>query len=124
MKTNDAELRAGIAGHPKVTPFRRAVYEALLEVPRGRVTTYGLLARRVGCGSAQAVGGALRENPFAPAVPCHRVVSADLTIGGFCGCRGGEAIRRKMALLAAEGVPMDGAGRLLDKRRVWAWKDG
>ena len=124
MRTYDDELRAGIAGHPKVTPFRRAVYEALLEVPRGRVTTYGLLARRVGCGSAQAVGGALRENPFAPAVPCHRVVAADLTIGGFCGCRDCEAIRRKRALLAAEGVPMDSLGRLLDDRRLWTWKDG
>lgn len=124
MKTGAAALRARIAGHPEVTPFRRAVYEALLEVPRGHVTTYGLLARRIGCGSAQAVGGALRENPFAPAVPCHRVVSADLTIGGFCGCRDGEAIQRKMALLEAEGVPLDGAGRLQDRRSVWAWKDG
>lgn len=124
MRTNEEALRARIAGCPEVTPFRRAVYEALLEVPRGCVTTYGLLARRVGCGSAQAVGGALRENPFAPAVPCHRVVSADRTIGGFCGCRDGRAIRRKMALLASEGVPMDGAGRLLDARRVWTWKDG
>ena len=123
MKRRESELRERIACHPAVTPFRRKVYEALLEVPQGCVTTYGLLARRVGCGSAQAVGGALRANPFAPDVPCHRVVAADLTAGGFCGCRAGEPILRKIALLQAEGVPVDGAGRLSDKRAVWAWKE-
>ncbi|MEI7900347.1 MAG: MGMT family protein [bacterium] len=105
--------------HPQVTPFRRKVYGALLEVPRGHVTTYGLLARRIGCESAQAVGGALRANPFAPAVPCHRVVAADYTIGGFCGCRTGKEVARKIALLLAEGVPLDADGRLRDGACVW-----
>ena len=123
MKKSENELRERIACDPLVTPFRRKVYEALLEVPRGFVTTYGLLARRVGCGSAQAVGGALRANPFAPQVPCHRVVAADLTVGGFCGCREGEAIVRKIALLKSEGVPVDGDGKLSDRRFLWAWKE-
>ena len=119
MKTPAELLRESIASHPQVTPFRRKVYEALLEVPKGYVTTYGLLARRVGCGSARAVGGALRANPFAPDVPCHRVVSADLSIGGFCGCRTGPEIRRKIVLLSSEGVPLDAEGQVKDARRVW-----
>ncbi|MDA3924899.1 MAG: MGMT family protein [Kiritimatiellae bacterium] len=71
--------------HPEITPFRQRVFDALLEVPCGYVTTYGALARRINCGSARAVGGALRHNPLAPEVPCHRVVASDLTIGFmFC----------------------------------------
>jgi len=119
MNKQSERLRDRIACHPQVTPFRRKVYEALLEVPQGYVTTYGLLARHLGCESAQAVGGALRANPFAPEVPCHRVVAADLSIGGFCGCRTGHEIGRKIGLLIAEGVPLDAEGRLRDARRVW-----
>ncbi len=121
MKKNSDPLREKIACHPQVTAFRLKVYGALLEVPKGYVTTYGRLARRVGCGSAQAVGNALRANPFAPEVPCHRVVAADLSIGGFCGRRAGDEIARKIALLTAEGVPLDAAGRLRDARRVWSF---
>ena len=119
MKPKNRALRERLANDPRVTPFRRKVYEALLEVPPGRVTTYGLLGKRVGCASAQAVGGALRENPFAPEVPCHRVVASDLSIGGFNGCRAGGEIARKMKRLAGEGVPLDARGRLLDAGRVW-----
>lgn len=119
MKMQKTDIRARLVGDGRLTPFRRKVYEALLGVPRGRVTTYGLLARQVGCKSARAVGGALRENPFAPEVPCHRVLASDLSIGGFCGAREGAQIRRKIRLLADEGVPLDGEGRLLDGRRVW-----
>ena len=124
MKNSANDMWARIAGDPRVTPFRQRVYEALLEVPRGCVTTYGLLARRIGCASAQAVGGALRENPFAPEVPCHRVVAADLTIGGFCGSREGSPIRRKIALLKSEGVAVDAEGRVTDRRAVWSWEAG
>ena len=86
------------------TVFERRVYDAVSRVPRGRVTTYGELARLLGCGSAQAVGQALRRNPFAPRVPCHRVVAADRAPGGFQGQRTGPALRRKLALLTREGV--------------------
>ena len=88
-------------------------------MPAGRVTTYGLLARHLKCRSAQAVGQALRRNPFAPEVPCHRVIAADLRIGGFCGARAGAQIRRKLRLLQQEGVRFDAAGRLGDARRVF-----
>lgn len=105
--------------HAKLpTPFQQRVYDALRRVPAGRVTTYGLLARYLGCRSAQAVGQALRRNPFAPEVPCHRVIAANLHIGGFSGQRSGREIRRKLALLAQEGVLFDAQGRLADAQRV------
>ena len=101
------------------TPFQMRVYDALREVPRGYVTTYGLLARRIGCGSARAVGGALRRNPFAPEVPCHRVIASGGTVGGFQGRRAGPAIRRKLDLLRGEGVCFDETGRLADPARLY-----
>lgn len=85
-----------------ITQFQRRVYLELLNVPRGATITYGELARRIGCKSAQAVGQALKRNPFAPFVPCHRVVASDGGIGGFHGQREGEMIERKKALLAQE----------------------
>ena len=103
----------------KVTPFQSRVYQALREVPSGFVTTYGALAKRIGCGSARAVGNALRDNPFAPEVPCHRVIAANLSIGGFQGERTGKAITRKLDLLASEGVLFDSQGKLKDRARLW-----
>ncbi len=100
------------------TEFQRKVYQALRAVPPGRVITYAGLARRVGCGAPRAVGQALRVNPFAPEVPCHRVIASDLTPGGFRGDRDGAAVQTKLALLAAEGVRFD-AGRLTEPQRLW-----
>jgi methylated-DNA-[protein]-cysteine S-methyltransferase len=100
-----------------VTPFQRKVYAVLRKIPRGRVTTYRLLAASLGCRSARAVGQALRRNPFAPAVPCHRVIKSDLGIGGYGGRTGGQTLRRKLALLKAEGVVFNG-GKLAEPGRV------
>jgi methylated-DNA-[protein]-cysteine S-methyltransferase len=98
----------------EITPFQRRVYDALRRIPRGRVTTYGLLAKHLDCRSARAVGQALRRNPFAPGVPCHRVIASDLRIGGFTGHRSGPEIARKRSLLAAEGVLFLEDGLLAD----------
>ena len=110
-------IRKQVRSATQVSAFRRKVYEALLDVPKGYVTTYGALAKRIGCASAQAVGGALRHNPFAPQVPCHRVLAADGSIGGFNGHRGGPEIARKIALLRSEGVALNDDGTLLDQSR-------
>jgi len=100
-----------------VTRFQQKVYAATLRIPRGKVSTYRLLAKAVGCGSARAVGQALRCNPFAPRVPCHRVIRSDLTIGGFAGKTAGVEIRRKLRLLAGEGVRFEN-GCLRDRGRL------
>lgn len=97
MNIRDKVLRS-----TRITPFQRQVYLELLTVPRGETISYGELARRIGCRSAQAIGQALKRNPFAPEVPCHRVVAADGTLGGYNGTRDGEQLHRKRALLEAE----------------------
>lgn len=101
-----SDIRQRVESDCTITPFQRKVYLALLEVPCGTTITYGELARRIGCRSAQAVGQALRRNPFAPDVPCHRVVASDGTLGGFHGQREGEMIKKKRALLIAEHADM------------------
>jgi len=92
---------------PKLTPFQRSVYTALCQVPAGRVTTYKHLALAVDCGSSQAVGQALRRNPHAPVVPCHRVVASNRTLGGFGGQTAGPKLDKKRKLLEEEGVRFD-----------------
>lgn len=92
----------------KVTPFQRRVYDAALKIPRGRISTYAELGRFLGCASARAIGQALRRNPFAPRVPCHRVVRSDGSLGGFNGATEGPEIERKIRLLEEEGVRLDG----------------
>ncbi len=84
-----------------VSEFANSVYSALKSVPEGKVTTYAELARAVGTKAYRAVGQVLHRNPFAPIVPCHRVICSDGKLGGFAG---GPA--KKLELLRAEGVPV------------------
>lgn len=99
------DIRHRVQTDPNITPFQRKVYLALLEVPRGQTISYKKLGERIGCRSPQAIGQALRRNPFAPAVPCHRVISSDGSLGGFHGLREGEMIERKRRLLQEERLP-------------------
>ena len=96
----------------KPTVFEMAVYEAVRQVPKGRVTSYGEIALRISQGTARAVGTALARNPFAPEVPCHRVVRADGSLGGFFGETEGPQLAAKAKLLAGEGVPFTAAGKV------------
>lgn len=105
-----------------VTPFRARVYEALKLIPCGRVTTYKELARYLQCNSAQAIGQALRHNPFAPEVPCHRVITSGLTIGGYSGETEGPVLRKKVSLLASEGVHFDSQGKLREESLLWQFE--
>lgn len=97
-----SDIRDKVLGSTEITPFQRRVYLALLDVPSGTTITYGELAKRIGCRSAQAIGQALRRNPFAPEVPCHRVVAANGSLGGYNGERDGEQIEYKRRLLEVE----------------------
>ncbi|MGQ9530053.1 MAG: methylated-DNA--[protein]-cysteine S-methyltransferase [Candidatus Bathycorpusculaceae bacterium] len=64
--------------------YTRKVIETTLLIPTGYVTSYGAIAKAVG-GSPRAVGNVMAANPFAPLVPCHRVVRSDFTLGGYGG---------------------------------------
>ena len=101
-QTDLSQLRDIVQRSDKITSFQRKVYLELLNIPAGTTISYGELARRIGCRSAQAVGQALRRNPFAPDVPCHRVVAADGSLGGYNGERDGEQLERKRQLLESE----------------------
>jgi methylated-DNA-[protein]-cysteine S-methyltransferase len=87
-----------------ITNFQFKVYSALLEVPAGKVTTYGEIGKKIQCNSSQAIGQALKKNDFAPDVPCHRVMRADLSLGGFSGSTGNETVGKKVKLLESEGI--------------------
>lgn len=96
------DIRKRVMHAQDITPFQRKVYLELLNVPFGETITYGELARRIGCRSAQAVGQALKRNTFAPEIPCHRVVASDGSSGGFHGQRQGEMIELELSLLEEE----------------------
>lgn len=102
----------------QITSFRKKVYEAVSLVPRGKVTSYGQIAKSIGCRSSQAIGQALKVNPFSPQVPCHRVICQNGYLGGFCGKRSGKKMQDKLKLLASEGVFFDDQGFLLDHSRM------
>ena len=83
------------------TPFQQRVWDALGRIPRGSTITYGELATRIGAPKAvRAVGTACGANPVALVVPCHRVVRADGTLGGYAW-----GLERKERLLRDEQLP-------------------
>ncbi|MDP9106182.1 MAG: methylated-DNA--[protein]-cysteine S-methyltransferase [Candidatus Eremiobacteraeota bacterium] len=83
-----------------LAPFEQHVYEAARKIPPGTTITYGELANRIGePHAAQAVGQALGRNPFAPVVPCHRIVAADGKMHGFSATGGTTT---KLRLLTIE----------------------
>jgi len=83
--------------------FRQSVWDILRGIPYGEVLTYGEIAKKLGCKSSQAVGGAVGHNPISIIVPCHRVVGANGSLTGFAG-----GIDMKIKLLELEGVDMTG----------------
>ena len=83
-------LRSLIKKYPE---FYREVWLACLEIPEGQTRTYKWIARKIGRPkSCRAVGSALAKNPFAPEVPCHRVIGAGFTLGGY----GGFQVKREI----------------------------
>ena len=87
---------------PSGTHFQQKVWEILKAIPPGQTVTYGQIAGLLGNPKAsQAVGSAVGHNPISVIIPCHRVISADGSTGGYGG---GEELKRK--LLALEGVTL------------------
>jgi len=87
----------------KLTEFSAKVLKQTSKIPRGKIATYSGLAKKIGSPkAARAVGTALAKNPFPLIIPCHRVVRADGSPGGF-----GGGIMMKKELLAKEGVVLD-----------------
>jgi methylated-DNA-[protein]-cysteine S-methyltransferase len=125
----------------RVPPHHWAVYDLILTIPLGKVSTYKDVCRALGTGSPRSVGGALRNNPFAPRIPCHRVIASSLFVGGFKGewasaptsvggvnwhrpFRGGgmgPLQDEKMRMLRCEGLSFGREGRLAVSQDV-VWK--
>jgi len=81
-----------------LTKFEKAVYGVVMEIPLGQTRSYGWVARRLHRPqSARAVGNALNKNPYAPFIPCHRVIASDGSLGGYS-----VGLRKKMELLRRE----------------------
>lgn len=96
----------------KPTVYEMKVYDLVRTIPCGMVATYGWVTRMLGCGTARSAGTALSKNPFAPEVPCHRVVRADGSLGGFDGFTSGPRLEDKRRMLEEEGVRFREDGRV------------
>lgn len=102
------------------------LYDALCQIPTGRITTYASLAKHLTGheNGARSIGHRLSGNLnlFAPVVPCHRVIKSNLKIGGF----GSETsltspqVLEKLALLRREGVYFDTKSKLIDRGKLWS----
>jgi methylated-DNA-[protein]-cysteine S-methyltransferase len=79
--------------------FNEQVWAVCARVPKGKVTTYAAIARKLNTKAYRAVGNAMNKNPYAPKVPCHRVVGSDGSLTGFA-----QGLEKKKRLLKAEGV--------------------
>lgn len=90
------------------------VYKKLLQVPKGKVTTYSELAKAVGLKNGQrAIGRIMNKNPYPVIIPCHRVILSDGKIGGYAW---GQKIKTKM--LSKEGVQIK-KGKILDSNKIY-----
>jgi methylated-DNA-[protein]-cysteine S-methyltransferase len=79
--------------------FYEKCYTVLKKVPKGKVTTYKEIARAIGSKAYRAVGTAMNKNPYAPIVPCHRVINSNGNLGGFA-----SGLKNKIKLLKLEGI--------------------
>lgn len=84
------------------------VYDLLSQIPKGKVTTYGEIAKKIKTKAFRGVGQIVGANPNAPKVPCHRVVKSDGGISGYA-----FGVEKKIALLKSEGVTVKN-GKIVD----------
>ena len=81
--------------------FNQKVWALTSRIPAGKVTTYAQIARKLGTQAYRAVGNAMNKNPYAPGVPCHRVVGSNGSLTGYA-----HGLAKKQAMLEAEGVAL------------------
>ncbi|MBS3152175.1 MGMT family protein [Candidatus Woesearchaeota archaeon] len=79
--------------------FNEKVWDLCKEIPRGRVSTYKILAEKLGTKAYRAVGNALNKNPYSPIVPCHNIVDSQGHLHGFA-----NGLKVKRILLENEGI--------------------
>lgn len=82
--------------------FNERCYTLLRKVPRGKVTTYKALAHALKTKAYRAVGNAMNKNPYAPQVPCHRVINSNGDLGGFA-----SGLKNKISMLQKEGITIE-----------------
>ena len=112
LEGEDVKFSLKFVDLSQCTKFQQSVLRAQHAIPRGCVSTYGLIAAHLGAPSgARAVGNVMAGNPFPLIVPCHRTVLSNRCLGGF---QSGTEMKR--ALLEKEGVKFDEAGRVICKR--------
>jgi len=97
--------------------FDEGVWNLMKRIPKGRVTTYKMIAMKLGSKAYRAVGNACRKNPYAPVVPCHRVVKSNGKVGGFGGKIIGKQIEKKVRLLKKEGLEIKN-GKIVNFEKV------
>ena len=81
------------------TDFQEKCYATLKKVPKGKVTTYRDLAKAIDSKAYRAVGSAMNKNPYAPKVPCHRVINSDGKVGKYA-----NGTQKKIKMLKEEGI--------------------
>ncbi|MBI2101139.1 MGMT family protein [Candidatus Woesearchaeota archaeon] len=81
--------------------FNQKIWNLTTKIPKGKVTTYKILAEALGTKAYRAVGHAMAKNPYAPKVPCHRVVNSNGEVGNYSG-KGGK--KGKIRMLEKEGI--------------------
>jgi methylated-DNA-[protein]-cysteine S-methyltransferase len=106
----------------KVTnDFTNQCYELLKKIPKGRVTTYKIIAEKLGKKCYRLIGQIMAKNPNAPKVPCHRVVKSDGQIGGYMGSLKSKT-NKKIELLKQENVAVDN-NKIVDfKQKIYHFK--
>jgi len=92
--------------------FQEKVWELLKQIPKGKVTTYKIIAEKLNTMVYRAVGNACHNNPYFPVAACHRVIRSDGFVGGF-----GSGTKKKIKLLQKEGIKIED-GKVLDFDKV------
>ncbi|MBA2862598.1 MGMT family protein [Methanococcus maripaludis] len=79
--------------------FNEKCYDLLMQIPKGKITTYKLIAEALNTKAYLAVGNAMKNNPYVLTVPCHRVVHSNGNVGGYV-----KGIEKKIEILKSEGI--------------------